>query len=137
MIKPIDEIPQNKMQKYENYRQKIRNDFAEAIDKGIYKFEFIGDYNYKTLTQTAREEANSLVRKIIHDWVLKHPEYKGKIYNMFGFTENKTLKLIVVSSIKGETPDKRRVFCEIQPNMEEIISEYADRKMAEYEQRRK
>ena len=62
MIKPIDEIPKNVSEQRESYRQMIKNDIQEAMSKGIEKFEFIGNYNFKYLAQYAREEAESIVR---------------------------------------------------------------------------
>ena len=55
MIKPIDEIPKNINEQRKIYRKQISDDIQEAIDKGILKFEFVGNYNFKTLAQMARE----------------------------------------------------------------------------------
>ena len=63
MIKPIDEIPMNQAQQRETYRKHIREDFQEAMDKDIRKFEFVGDYNFNTLQNTAREEGRRFIRK--------------------------------------------------------------------------
>lgn len=136
MIKPIDEIPRNINDKRKEYRQKIKDDLQEAMDNGILKFEFVGnDYNFKTLAQTAREEADKMVRKIIHEWSKAHPEYTKRYAFLFGWRDNKEMELIKITSIKGETKDIRRVFCEIKPDMDFIISEYAERKIQEHEER--
>ena len=51
MIKPIVEIPKNQKEKWESYREKIRADIQEGIDRNINRFEFVGDYN---ITQKGR-----------------------------------------------------------------------------------
>ena len=122
MIKEIEEIPKNEAQKRESYRQRIRDDLQEALDKGIYKFEFIGDYNFKTLQNTAREEAERVVRKITYNWWKEHPEYKEQLrWYPFDWSTNRKHKLISITSIKGDTPEKRRVFCEIKQDMESVL----------------
>ena len=47
------------------------------------------------------------------------------------------MELIKVSSIKGEKPGERRVFCEIKQDMDSIIRAYAERQIKEHEERRK
>lgn len=137
MIKPIDEIPLNVSEQRNNYRQMIRNDILEAMDKGILKFEFVGEYNYKYLAQYAREEAESIVRKMVFDYSKRHPEYKERHkYCFFSYWEvNRKKGIIRISSIKGETPEKRRVFCSIHPDIDEALSEYAEQKIKEHEDR--
>ena len=127
MIKAIEEIPKNETQKRESYRQRIRDDLQEALDKGIYKFEFVGDYNFKTLQNTAREEAEKIVRKLSFSWWKEHPEYKEQLkWNPFSWSDNKKFKLIAITSVKGETPEKRRVFCEIRKDMEIVFEKIAE-----------
>ena len=122
MIKAIDEIPQNKAQKQNSYRERIREDIQEALDKGIYKFEFVGDYNFKTLQNTAREEADKIVRKIEYSWWKEHPEYKEQLkWSPFSWSDNKKFKLISITSVKCEIPQERRVFCEIKQDMESVF----------------
>ena len=75
MIKPLDEIPKSQAEQRKSYRQKICEDIQEAIDKGIYKFEFVGDYNFKTLAGIAGEEARHMAQKIVREWSANHPEY--------------------------------------------------------------
>ena len=138
MIVPIDEIPKNMVEERKSYRERIRNDIQEAIDKGISKFEFVGDYNFKTLRGTAQEEADRVVYKIVLEWKKKHPDYDFKALHVGAsiWSVNQTKHLIQISSVKGETPDKRRVFCKIQPDMEEKIKEYYDEKVKEDEARK-
>ena len=136
MIKPIDEIPKNQAEKRRSYREQICSDIQEAIDRGIYRFEFVGDYNFKTLAQIANEEAQNFAWKIVRQWSVYNPQYK-KRYNYWipgSWQINKEMNLIRVSSVKGETPEKRRVFCEIKPDMDSIIRAYAERKCKEYEE---
>lgn len=135
MIKPIDEIPKNTVEKRKSYRQMIRNDIMEAIEKGIQKFEFVGDYNYKYLEQYAKEEANRVVRDLTLQWSEDHPEYKEKCSYWFAdyWRINKDDGVIKISSVKGETPDKRRVFCEIRRDFNEVMIEHAERRIREFE----
>ena len=109
MIKPIDEIPQNIGQKRESYRQNIRDDIQEAIDKGIPRFEFVGDYKYKYLANYAREEARNVLYKIARD---KFKKMRGEGIIYLSSLDLKT-EYIRISALKGETPEKTRVFCEI------------------------
>ena len=130
MIKAIDDIPQNEVQKRETYRKKIRDDLQEALDKGIYKFEFVGDYNFKTLQNTAREEADKMVKNLSFLWWREHPEYKEQLkWNPFSWSDNNKYKLIVISSVKGETPEKRRVFCEIKKDMEIVFEKIVEKEI--------
>lgn len=135
MIKPIDEIPKNQNEKRRSYREQIRSDIQEAIDKGIYRFEFVGDYNFKTLAQMASEEARNIAYKIVRKWSAENPQYRAryKFWIPSSWDANKEMQLIKVSSVKGETPEKRRVFCEINPDMESIIRAYAEKTCIERE----
>ena len=137
MIKPIDEIPKNVSEQRRSYRERIAADIQEAIDNGIYKFEFVGDYNFKTLAQIAGEEARNVAWKIVRQWSKDNPQYKER-YKFWcpGSWELKKWKLICVSSVKGETPEKRRVFCEIKEDMDSIIRGFAEQICKEYEERR-
>ena len=136
MIKPIDEIPQSVKQTRNGYRERIRADIQEALDKGIAKFEFVGDYNYKYLAQYAREEAERIVRNLTYKYWREHPEYKEKLYyNPFSWRDYTALEIIVVSSIKGDTPDKRRVFCKINMDMDNLFKEFCEKKIKEAEER--
>ena len=136
MIKPIDEIPQSVKQTRKGYRERIRADIQEALDKGIAKFEFVGDYNYKYLAQYAREEAERIVRNLAYKYWREHPEYKEKLYyNPFSWRDYTALEIIVVSSIKGDTPDKRRVFCKINMDMDNLFMEFCEKKIKEAEER--
>lgn len=139
MIKPVDEIPMNVPEQRRSYRQEIKNDIRAAMDGGILKFEFVGDYNYKYLAQYAREEAESIVRKLIRDWINKHPEYKEQLKFCFMryWEVNREKEIIRISSIKGETPGKRRVFCSICPDIDKALTEYAEHEIAEHERRKK
>lgn len=137
MIKPVDEIPKTLNQKRRSYREQICADIQEAIDKGIYRFEFIGDYNFKTLAQYAGEEARNIAWKIVRKWSLDNPQYKEryKFWIPGSWEVNKKMQLIRVSSVKGETPEKRRVFCEIREDMDSIIREYAELICKEHEEK--
>lgn len=137
MIKPIDEIPKNITEKRRSYREGICADIREAIDKGIYKFEFVGDYNFKTLAQIAGEEARNVAFSIVCKWSKDNPQYKERYrYWIPGsWAVNREMQLIKVSSIKGETPEQRRVFCEIKQDMELTIRAYAEQMCKEHEEK--
>lgn len=60
-IKEVEKVPNFKNK---SYNEMIREDFAEAIKKHIKTFEFEGDYNYKTLAVSAREQARKLFSPI-------------------------------------------------------------------------
>lgn len=121
MIKPVDEIPQNLAQKRESYRDQIRSDIHEAMDKGIKKFEFVGDYKYKYLAQYAREEADRIIRKEYIKTVQKHKEELKDVFcDFYGIRLDITY--IKITAVRGEKKDVPRVFCEIrEENPEEII----------------
>lgn len=111
MIKPVDAIPENPMQKWKSNRQRITDDIQEAIDKGIPMFEFVGDYNFKYLSQYAREQANKLNRQYVDNVVRKNRErWADRYINAWDYEK---LYPIQVSSIKGEKDGERRVFCVI------------------------
>ena len=55
-IKEVKVIP-NAYKKTATVGQMVRKDLEEALDKRISKFEFDGDYNYKTLGYYVRREA--------------------------------------------------------------------------------
>ena len=137
MIKPIDEIPKNVNEQRKSYRQQICTDIQEAIDKIIYKFEFVGDYNFKTLPQIAGEEARNVAFRIVCKWSKDNPQYKERYrYWIPGSWQvNREMNLIKVSSVKGETPEKRRVFCEIKPDMESAIRAFAEKMCKEHEEK--
>lgn len=121
MIKPVTEIPQNMVQKRESYRDRIRADIREALDKGIHKFEFVGDYKYKYLAQYAREEADRIIRNEYIKTVQKHKAELEDIFcDFYGILRDITY--IKVTAVRGEKKDEPRVFCEIrEENPEEII----------------
>ena len=125
MIKPVDEIPMNMKEKRMKYRERIREDLREALRLGVSKFEFVGDYNFKTLAQTASEEARHLTSVMVRNWFKDHPEYDTRD---FSWSDIAKMDLIKIHSIKGETPDTRRVFCEIKLNTEEQIKEFANKR---------
>ena len=123
MIKPIDKIPENPMQAFKTYRQKIRDDIQEAIDKHIPAFEFVGDYNFKYLAQYAREEAVLMNRAMFRKYLQDHrEEYKDEYVDYYSVAGNDYP--IKISSIKGETKDTRRVFCSLQ--MDRLEDRYAE-----------
>lgn len=116
-FKAVDEIPHGKMAQYKTIRQRIREDIAEAEKQGVYKFEFVGDYNFKTLMNTAREEADRMNRQAVVDFGRKakaaNPEYDGVYFNAYDRSLSKKYK---ITSVKTDEEGVRRVFCEIDPD---------------------
>ena len=55
-IKEVDYIPRSNGKKRMTFTQMVRDDINEAFDKHISKFEFVGEYNYKTLAPIVREQ---------------------------------------------------------------------------------
>lgn len=127
MIKPVDEIPMNVVEKRKAYRERIVEDIREAMRTNVNKFEFIGDYNFKTLANTAREEARHFSRTMIRNWLKEHPEYNTREHS---WPDVDKIKLVEIHSLKGETPEKTRVFCEINPDPDTAIKEYLDHRAA-------
>ena len=129
MIKPVDEIPQNVQQSRKSYRENIRQDIREAIDRDIGKFEFVGDYKYKYLAQYAREEARRILFDIARE---RFRGFRGDEEIYLSSIDLKTEKYIRISSVKGETPDKTRVFCRIDlSGLDEELLELVKKKVAE------
>lgn len=112
MIKPVEEIPMSLAKKRESYRDQIRKDIREALDKGISKFEFVGDYKYKYLAQYAREEADRIVWKMATDYISELPGEETLYINSY---EVKKLDVqpIKIISYKANKESEPRVFCEI------------------------
>ena len=137
MIKPIAEIPKNLAEKRRSYREQVRRDIQEAIDRGIFRFEFVGEYNFKTLAQIAGEEARKVACKIVIQWSKDHPQFKEryKFWIPGSWEINNKMQLIRVSSVKGDTPETRRVFCEIKQDMDAVISAFAEQICKEHEEK--
>lgn len=111
MIKPINEIPMNEADKRRSYREMIRSDIQEAIDRGIERFEFDGDYNYKFLAQYAREEADMIWRSTWRDIMKKAKEEHGFEGYLYG--PNYKLKGNYIKIRSRKMPDRTHVYCEI------------------------
>ena len=65
-IKEVEFIPNAYAKKGLTTKEQIEADFREAFDKHISKFEFEGNYNYKTLGQNARDVAEKIFRDSIY-----------------------------------------------------------------------
>ena len=117
MIKPIDEIPQSMAEKRKSYREMIRQDITEAWGKGIRRFEFDGDYNYKYLAQYAREEIEDILRKKVRALYQERKKAgfddPGISYWLLSRVDN--LPIYKVTSHKTEDKNRPRVFCELWP----------------------
>lgn len=127
MIKPVDEIPLTVRGERMSQRQMLQNDIQEAIDKGISKFEFEGDYyNYKYLANYAREEADRILGKILRDrWGQepRQPHEGAEGYRSYPNHWDQHIrdnKYIIIHNIRRD--DRNHVFCEIVPSaLDEMI----------------
>lgn len=118
-IKPLDEIPLNTADKRQSYRAMIRQDIQTAIDQRITKFEFEGDYNWKYLTQYAREEADGIWRSTWYDIMRKAKEEHGIKGCMGNPSYHQKHDYIRISSVKME--DRMHVYCQIDYDAPERI----------------
>lgn len=114
MIKPVEEIPISVAKKRKSYRQMIRNDINEAIEKKIPRFEFEGDYNYKYLSQYAKDEAYNVTSMIIRDRIEEMKAQRLVPDNTSLCTLSKwnmVRPFIRISNVKMK--DRNHVYCEI------------------------
>lgn len=109
MIRPVDKLPDGRWAGSKGYRMRIRADIQEAMDKGIARFEFVGDYNYRTLGNTAREEADKMNYRLVQPHLRN-----SKYYRQISVYELKRIFPIAIITTKSETPGERRVYCEIE-----------------------
>lgn len=139
MIKPVDEIPKGLSKKHSSYREMIRADIQEALDRGIARFEFVGDYKYKYLAQYAREEADKLMKEQYNAVVRAHRnEWAGKTAALDWWSVKEKARYITVSAYREKREAEPRVFCEIRPGKpEEILLEAIREYLAEKEERRR
>ena len=89
-IKEVDFIP-NAHKKGETVSQKVRKDLDEALAKRISKFEFDGDYNYRTLGSYVRHEAEWLFRERF--WSPANAEIKQSLGKELGRDDIKCERL--------------------------------------------
>lgn len=126
-IKKIDQVPMTLQEQRASYREQIRRDINEAIEKKIDKFEFDGDYNYKYLANYAREEAEWIFRRKIYRPAEKRvretlekewADENGNSRRIFPESEWKYRgRYIRIKSLKGE--DRQHVYAEIDFSQEE------------------
>lgn len=145
MIKQVDEIPMNRKGKGVSYRRQITADIQQAIDSGITKFEFDGDYNWKYLAQYAREEAKTVLQNALTKaWAeVRKPNDKGYIPDRPHYYERhiRDIQYIKIHNVKQT--DRNHVYCEIIPEaIDEMIAAHekylieAEKRHAEYEAKR-
>ena len=120
-IKPIDEIPLNVQDRRKNQRENIRNDILEAIERGISKFEFDGDYNWKYLAQYAREEADMIWRKKYRDLILE-AKRNYNIRSISTYLPSYNLKGQYIKIRSAKMPDRIHVYCVIDLEAPERIT---------------
>ena len=87
-IREVKEMPENVSKALkESDRDMVLRDFNEALDNHVEIFEFDGDYNYKTLSQKAKEVAQ---RKVFY-WI--YYDVKKKVEKVLAkeFPEEKYL----------------------------------------------
>ena len=117
MIKPIDEIPQSVADRRQSYRDMIRKDIQEAIDRGVKRFEFDGPYNYRYLAQYAREEMEGILRKRYWDIrkARKDAGFDDPGISYWHLSRVDGLPIYKITSRKTDNKDRPRVFCELWP----------------------
>lgn len=129
-IRAVHEIPQNVSEKRQSYRASIREDLRQAMEQGISKFEFTGDYNYKYLAQYAREEASRLMRELLQEIIpLLRKQYGEKAACFLPSHAPTFFNIFTVHAYKDKEHDTTRVFCEVEMSREEL--EQAIRKEVE------
>ena len=110
MIRPVEDIPMNKRAEWRGYRARIREDIESAVSQDITQFEFIGDYNFKTLPQTAREEAFKYTADKQREWLRTLPKREtGHVYNLYKNKDSRYLTIIARKQADG----LYRVYCRI------------------------
>lgn len=127
-IKEVEVIPATPKNGRQAYREMIRDDIKEAIDKRITKFELIGDYNYKYLNQYAREEGEryftrylwSPVRKRVCEELQK--KYNEKYWFWGPNNYDEARKFIRVHRVKME--DRIHVYVTLDYDYLDNLYEY-------------
>ena len=141
MIKPVEEIPQTVREERISRRRMLQKDMSEAINAGITKFEFEGDYNYKYLAQYAREEADHILNKILRERWEREPRqpYEGeegcRSWPVYYDRHIRGKKYIIIHNVKRE--DRNHVYCEIIPEALDEMIEAHKQHLAEMEEQRK
>ena len=110
MIIPLTEMPMTQKDKQKCYREMIRNDIQEAIDRHIEMFEFDGDYNWKYLAGYAKEEADIIWRRTFRRIVDDAREKHGLGW-IFGPDHGVKGEYIKIRSAKKA--DRIHVYCQI------------------------
>jgi len=124
-IKKVEQVPMTLQEQRQSYRDMIRQDINEAIEKRIDKFEFDGDYNYKYLASYAREEAEWIFRRKIYRPAAKRvtetlqAEFgRERVFAPILIGEWRYRgRYIRIKSLKGE--DRQHVYAEIDFSQEE------------------
>ena len=141
MIKPVKEIPQTVREERISRRRMLQKDMSEAINAGITRFEFDGDYNYKYLAQYAREEADRILNKILSERWEREPrqpfesEKTWRSYPKYYDRHIRDKKYIKIHNVKRE--DRNHVYCEIIPEALDEMIEAHKQHLAEMEEQRK
>lgn len=123
-IKVVDEIPgiNNKI----SYNSMIRKDFEEAIENHINKFEFEGDYNYKTLAASARNQARTMFKPIFRKTAREVEEIVGaELGRKIWVTSDWDYRDKYISIMSRKADDRIHVYAEIDyefiENFKEIL----------------
>lgn len=141
MIKAIDNIPGTVTSR----REMLYRDIKSAIENGIERFEFEGDYNYQYLPQYAKNETNGILYEMISKMFKERREEVKDltitdIRNGIGWNIRPyTNAFATYSSKRGK--DRRHVYGELHfDELEKIwadIIEKARKEKAKREARRK
>ena len=110
-IKEIKAIPREEKT---TKKDMILNDVKEALDKGIFKFEFVGDeYNYKHLCTYAKTVTWEWTKQLIREDVRKVMKNEGwkRMTAFIDAPKKDDPKYISISSLK--IGNETHVYCEI------------------------
>lgn len=110
-IKEIKAIPREEKT---TKKDMILNDVKEALDKGISKFEFVGDeYNYKHLCTYAKTVTWEWTKQLIREDVRKVMKNEGwkRMVSFIYAPKKDDPKYIHISSLK--IGNETHVYCEI------------------------
>ena len=118
-IREVESIPCRRGGKANTFTKMAYNDIEEAFNKRISKFEFEGEYNYKTLASIAREQARRYFRSNIYvptarkvKSTLAEEGFKEISVPWVGYDEG--TNIIRIFSVKGD--DRVHVYATIYFN---------------------
>lgn len=117
-IKEVKEFPNTA--KAETIKAKIIADIEEALEKGVNKFEFVGDYNFDNLAPYVKTISEELIRKKARPILNHAKEDLGLPYTIpLLLPKRNDPHFIKVFSCTEK--DRKHVYCEIIPENFNLI----------------